>query len=108
MKTALFVAAALISTQAFATTPDEMSACAIKSDLYAQAAQMRDRGMNPQDTAKVLAGFKGKYVSTESFKSVINTVYFDDRFRDAGGLPLKRQMLDVCLNGPRPAFQPLR
>lgn len=108
MKTVLFVVAALISAHAFATTPDEMSACSLKSDLYTQAAQMRDRGMNPQDTAKVLAGYKGKYVSPETFKGVINAVYFDDRFRDAGGLLLKRQMLDVCLNGPRPAFQPLR
>lgn len=69
---------------------------------------MRDHGMSPQDAAKVLGAYQGKYVPAEAFKATINTVYFDDRFRGAGGLPLKRQMLDECLNGPKQAFQPLK
>jgi hypothetical protein len=108
MKPLCFTALALLSASAFATTPDEMSACSIRSDLYESAADMRDHGMSPQETALVLGAYQGKYVSAEVFKATINAIYFDSRFRDAGGLPLKRQMLDVCLNGKKPAFQPLK
>jgi hypothetical protein len=108
MKTLCFAALALFSASAFATTPDEMSACSIKSDLYAGAADMRDQNQSPQDAAKFLGAYRGRFISAEDFKNIINTVYFDDRFANAGGLPLKRQMLDECLNGPKQAYQPLQ
>lgn len=68
---------------------------------------MRDQNQSPQDAAKILGAYKGQYVSETDFKHIINTVYFDQRFANAGGMALKKQMLDFCLNGPN-RYEPLR
>lgn len=106
MKSVLVFSMLIASTSALATTPDQMSSCALKSDLYASAAQMRDQNQSPQDAAKILGAYKGRYVSDADFKHIINTVYFDQQFANAGGMALKKQMLDLCLNGPR-QYRPL-
>jgi hypothetical protein len=98
----------LLATAAQAATPSEMTTCSLKADLYASAAQMRDQGQPPQEAAKWLSSYKGAYISSEAFKNVINAVYFDERFAQAGGPLFKKQMLDECLNGPQAAWKPLQ
>ncbi|CAG4889483.1 hypothetical protein [Paraburkholderia gardini] len=107
IKPIILLLACSIASPAFATTPDQMTTCSLKAELYASAAKMRDENQTPQDAAKFLGAYKGKYISADDFKNVINTVYFDDRFANAGGFALQKQMLDYCLNGPPPALQPL-
>jgi hypothetical protein len=107
MKSVFAIAMLVASTSVFATTPDQMSSCALKSDLYREAAGMRDRGETPQDAAKFLGAYRSRFISAEDFKNIINTVYFDDRFANAGGFALKKQMLDYCLNGPK-EYKPLQ
>lgn len=84
-----------------------MTTCSLKSDLYVSAASLRDHGMAPQSAREVLSSYKGKYISADTIKTAINTVYFDGGFQNAGGTLLKRQVLDVCLNGPGQRYKPL-
>ena len=107
MKSVLAFAMLITSASVFATTPDEMTTCALKSDLYMSAASLRDQGMSPQSAREVLSSYKGKYISADTIKTAINTVYFDGGFQNAGGILLKRQILDVCLNGPGQRYKPL-
>jgi len=107
MKTVFALLMLVASTSVFAVTQDDVSACALKADLYRGAADMRDHNQSPQDAAKFLGAYRSRFISDVDFKKIINTVYFDDRFANAGGFALKKQMLDYCLSGPK-EYKPLQ
>jgi hypothetical protein len=88
--------------------------CLLRATIYVQAAAFRDQGTDPKYAFEAVMnncdhdGIKSSCgVTAANAKSVINKVYFDSRFVNAGGEALKNQMITTCMH-PEGVFQPLK
>jgi hypothetical protein len=81
--------------------------CAAAGVVYQTAASMRDSGMSPQQALGALRPFEKNGVPEENLKKMINTVYFDPAFTNAGGEELRAQMTAFCAN-PNGGWKPLK
>ncbi|WP_213766834.1 hypothetical protein [Caballeronia sp. dw_19] len=82
--------------------------CLWIGSTYKAAAEQRDSGMNPQqafdeDKSPDGSGLQNG-VDDKTIKRIINQVYFDNDFADAGGTALSSQMYRACL---RKQYKPL-
>lgn len=81
--------------------------CITQGSAYRQAAALRDRGNSPQTALTVMRSYEQSGMSGDSVKAIINRVYFDGRYTNAGGPELANQIADECLY-PEGKFKPLR
>lgn len=82
-----------------ANATGDMHICSLKSSVYEAAAAWRDSNVPPETAFKMAKQYKE--VEIEDLKKIINTVYFNPDFQRAGGYPLRQQIMDLCLNGPK-------
>jgi hypothetical protein len=84
---------------------DKMCYCAYLGAFYETVAEHRDQGEPPQDFFKALGAHYAALFSEKRVKKIINQVYFDPGFVNAGGARLNYQMRDICLGN---TFRPLK
>ena len=105
MKKILAVLLIIVSVAAHA---DPELTCLWLGSTYKIAAKQRDLGMSPQeafDNDKSSDGSGSQNgVSDKIVKRIINQVYFDNDFADAGGQALADQIYKTCM---RTQYKPL-
>jgi hypothetical protein len=79
--------------------------CSLVGSVYETAASARDMKMPPEKALDMVSAYSE--VPLEGRKKIINEVYFDQGFVYAGGTPLRYQMMDLCMNGPK-NWKPLK
>lgn len=99
----------LLTSIAASADEDKTRYCIFRSQLYAQAATLRDAGMSPQDAwnSSLKSDSNWGAVQTEERKYIVNQVYFDSNFEHASGEKLRQQIFELCKNGPK-AWKPLK
>ena len=109
VKSLLLTVLFLMSMHAYAEPSErDQLLCLIKGTMYMQAAQFRDQRMEPEyalEMSQRIGGADQVPITTQ--KEIINAIYFDAGFQQAGGIALRNQMYDLCLNGPT-NFAPLK
>ncbi|MDB5777617.1 MAG: hypothetical protein JWP38_3750 [Herbaspirillum sp.] len=88
-----------------ASAQRDMHACALRSSMYESVATWRNSDVAPESALRFSVSYKE--IPVEDRKRIINIVYFDPAFENAGGEALRNQMLDLCLNGPKD-WKPLK
>lgn len=88
---------------AAAQTPEQQkrwNRCIAVSSTYVAAAAARNQGIDPQAFVNFHA--KDSALPRKQLADITNDVYYDSRFHYAGGEPLRQQVLNICMRGPRP------
>lgn len=81
--------------------------CVAASSIYQASASFRDQGMSPQQAFQTqIVWIQNGTVSDRQLKSIINDIYFDPRFENAGGKALHDQTLQICMNASDPNYKP--
>lgn len=82
--------------------------CSLLGSAYETAAGVRNARRGPEEALALIQGMP--IVTLEEKKSIINQVYFDPAFENAGGYALRVQMTNACNKEGEPVnvFQPLR
>ncbi len=84
---------------------DKNCYCTYLGIFYTTLAGSRDQGESPQQWYKALGSYWEKLFPEKLVKKIINQVYFDPGFVNAGGEKLNYQMRDICLGN---TFKPLK
>lgn len=100
--TRLLATLLLLPIVATAQTREDQRYCSLLGSVYETAAQMRDINLGPLDALKAVKVYLQYGPDLETQKRIINTVYFNKDFVYARGYKLRNQMVDYCLNGPKP------
>lgn len=83
----------------------KLNYCTYYGILYSTLAQARDIGEPPQDWFQALGKHWEQLFPEKLLKKIVNQVYFDPAFINAGGERLNYQMRDICLGN---TFKPLK
>lgn len=83
----------------------DMHICSLRAAIYEASAGFRDHGQSPQDALD--AAGPVTEIPLVDKKNIINAVYFDPAFSNARGAELRRQAIDVCVNGVK-QYKPLK
>lgn len=83
----------------------KLNYCVYLGILYADLAHDRDIGMPPQVWFKTFSNYWEQLFPEKLVKKIVNQVYFDPGFVNAGGEKLNYQMRDICLGN---TFKPLK
>lgn len=93
-------------------SPEEkQSTCRMKGEIFQMAAYSRDHGMSPETALGMASSYLNSgrpELNKEFIKNAINLVYFDEEFINAGGIALKNQVAEYCINDGKPKYQPLK
>lgn len=86
--------------------------CIATGQIFKSAAEARDQGYDPktafQIAGSLAANWKLPGIDAELVKKVVNLVYFDPAFSNAGGYRLQNQMEELCATGRDTGFKPLK
>lgn len=83
----------------------KLNYCTYFGILYTDLAQARDIGESPQQWFQALGKHWEQLFPEKILKKIVNQVYFDPGFVNAGGEELNYQMRDTCLGN---TFKPLK
>lgn len=105
MKRGLVIFSFFFSVAAYA---DQELTCLWEGATYKAAAAQRDRGMSPQEAFDEDKSSDGSRMqnglSDRVVRRIVNLVYFDPDFEDAGGQALADQVYSLCM---RRLYKPL-
>lgn len=110
MKSALVLAALLMPLSAMAQTlpsQDQQDQCMKIGLAYRMAATGRDSNWPPTLALKTITSSSVSGITQEQGKRIVNQVYFDPAFVNAGGQVLANQIYTACLH-PNGRYQPLK
>lgn len=85
----------------------EMAKCANLATIYRLSAQYRDSGISPQQSYQALLNWTRNGILDRDLRDIINTVYFDQDFENAGGQRLHNQIFNRCMGTDSTQFNPL-
>lgn len=97
----LLLIAALFASSAHAA---DANYCSLLGSVYETAAHARDNG-NPPEMALQMTG-PYQRIEESKRKAAINQVYFQPAFVNAGGAPLRMQVMQACMGQGQ--YQPLK
>lgn len=102
---AFFIAGLLALGSVGAMAQDEIHHCGLIGNIYETAAYARKLGHDPEMALSMVSPYQE--IPIEDRKRIVNSVYFEPAFERAGGTALQRQMMDLCMYGPK-KFKPLK
>jgi hypothetical protein len=83
----------------------DSSFCGSFGAMHRAISDWKGSGFDPMKTLEAVRSFQ---IPEKLTKEVINNIYFNPAFANAGGMALEMQVTQSCMYGPPKPFEPLK